>query len=513
MEKKYDCIIIGAGNAGLVAGLELAKNNKKVLILEKENAPGGVATSFKRGRFEFDASLHALGSFGNKEHPGEVYELFKKLGIVDKIGFVTIPEAFHVYSMNDNANYKLPFGIIEFMEQMEQYVPGSYDALKKFFVLAEESKEALSYIEEKKGNADMAYLKKNYPDFLKVSTHTVDKVFDAIGMPKKAQEILETYWVFLGSPASKVSFVHFATLAFSYIAHGAQLPLKKSYEISVVLAEEIERLGGKVKYASCVKEILFKEKKIAGVLLDNGAIYESEHVIANLSPTSVYGSLIPNQMVPKALKLTNSRVLGARGFSIFLGLNQSAKDLGLKDYSYYILENLDSNKEAQNRRSIKNSSSAVYVLNNVIPSCSPKGTTILEMSSFFMDDVFSKNVTEKNYFDMKSKIALNMINAFERTTGIVIKPYIEEIEIATPVTYARYTGHPDGVIYGYKGTGMDNLLPRLLSIESENFIPNLRLCGGFDVKLAGFSATYLSGDLSARLTLQDMIEEGEEEWN
>ena len=512
--EKFDCIIVGAGNAGLIAGLELAKKNKKVLVLEKGNTPGGMATSFKRGRFEFDTSLHYLEFFGTKEHPLELYDLFKKLGIVEKLGFTQLTESLHVYGIAENREYVFPFGIIEFMNKMEEYVPGSYDALKKFFVLAEESKEALSYIEQKNEKIDLNYLKKNFPDFLKVSTHTVDKVFDAISLPKKAQEILSSYWVYFGSPTSKLSFVHFAIFVFDFIAHGSEIPSKRGYEMSVLLAEEITNLGGKIKYLSGVKEILFKDKKIAGVLLDNDEIYESNHIIANLSPTYVYGSLIPLQMVPKeALQLTNSRVLGPRGFSIFLGLNQSAKDLGLTEYCYTLLESLDSTKEFQNHKSIKNRSSVVYVLNHAHPSCSIKGTTILEISSFFTDDVFSKNATEKNYFKLKSQVASSMIQAFENATGITITPYIEEIEIATPVTYARYTGHPDGAIYGYKATGMDNLLPRLLTMNNENYIPNLRFCGGFDVKLSGFGSTYLSGDLTARLTLEDMEKEGEEEWN
>lgn len=505
MDSKYDVIVIGAGNAGLVSALDLVKSGKKVLVLESNNAPGGFATSFTRGRFEFETSLQNFCDYGTQENPGKVYKLFSKLGIREKLEFSSVSSAFHVYSINENVNYQLPSGITAFIEKMESFVPGSSISLKKFFALAEETEEALTYLEENKGYIDQNYVKKNFVNFLKVSTHTVDKVLNVIKMPKKAQEILTTYWLNIGSPTSKLSFVHFATMVLSYITRGIQIPHKKSYQISLVLADEIEKLGGEIKYLSSVKEILFNDKKIVGVLLTTGKIYEANHIIANASPTMVYGNLIPKQIIPKnANKLTNSRVLGARGFTIYLGLNQSAKDLGLNEYNYYIVENINSEKEYQNRSSLKACGSLVTVLNNAIPSCSPKGTTIMQFTSLFMGDVFSKNITEKNYFATKSKIAENIIEAFENTTGIVIKPYIEEIEIATPLTFARYTGHPDGVIFGYKATGMDNLFPRMICMEEENYIPNLRFCGGFDIKLAGFHSTYLSGDLAAKLTLKDM---------
>ena len=44
-EKKpqsYDCIIIGAGHNGLAAGLVLARNGRRVLVLEKNNYVGGM---------------------------------------------------------------------------------------------------------------------------------------------------------------------------------------------------------------------------------------------------------------------------------------------------------------------------------------------------------------------------------------------------------------------------------------------------------------------------------------
>ena len=62
--KEFDYIVVGAGCAGLSASLELAVNDRKVLLIEQHNIPGGCATSFVRGRFEFDPSLHELCSDG-----------------------------------------------------------------------------------------------------------------------------------------------------------------------------------------------------------------------------------------------------------------------------------------------------------------------------------------------------------------------------------------------------------------------------------------------------------------
>ena len=48
MDEKFDCIIVGAGVAGLAAAMILARNNMKFLLIEKgefagsKNVSGGV---------------------------------------------------------------------------------------------------------------------------------------------------------------------------------------------------------------------------------------------------------------------------------------------------------------------------------------------------------------------------------------------------------------------------------------------------------------------------------------
>ena len=54
----FDVVIIGAGPAGLTAGYELSKSNKKVLVLEKKNQVGGLAETKIYGDYRYDIGPH-----------------------------------------------------------------------------------------------------------------------------------------------------------------------------------------------------------------------------------------------------------------------------------------------------------------------------------------------------------------------------------------------------------------------------------------------------------------------
>ena len=58
-----DIIIIGGGLGGLTTGALLAKEGRKVTVLEKNNIVGGGLQNFTRKGILFDTGMHMLGGF------------------------------------------------------------------------------------------------------------------------------------------------------------------------------------------------------------------------------------------------------------------------------------------------------------------------------------------------------------------------------------------------------------------------------------------------------------------
>ena len=506
--KQYDAVVIGAGNGGLVAAIRLLQGGAKTLLVEKHNLPGGFATSFKRGRFEFEASLHELNDFGTKDNSGDVRDLFDSLGVTDKIEWLQIPEAYRVFSREEKIDATMPFGKQAFIDKMEHYVPGSRPSMEKFFELAEEIRAAQAYSNSVNGKTDQKIMLSKYANFVRCGSYSVNEVLDSLKMPKKAKDILNAYWCYLGAHCDDLSFIHYASMVIRYITRGASMPKMRSHEISLAMVERIRELGGDVWFnTEAVKIFTGDDYGVEGVLLSNGEHIETRHVIANCAPHIVYGKMIDKVPV-QVIKETNARKLAGRGFTMFLGLNKSADELGIENHNYFLYDTMDTAKQYEIMKKIDtNCVQATVCLNRAYPECSPEGTCMMYFTTLYMSDDWG-NVKPEDYFRVKDKVANMMIDRFEQDTGAKIRDAIEEISVATPMTYARYCGHPEGGIYGYESQYWDGLTPRLLMMAEDHKTRGLRFAGGFSMRLSGYSSAYFSGDITGRQTVGDMKREG-----
>ena len=508
---KFDAVVIGAGNGGLAAACRLAKAGKKTLLIEQHNLPGGVASSFRRGRFEFETALHELCEFGSAENPGGCRQT-----IVDEFGldinWYMVPDNFRVITTARDGSpidATLPCGRENFINKMEEYVPGCRESVEKFFDLGAETLAAGKYMTASGGHPDSKLMQEKYPNFLRTAAYPVNRVLKALKMPDKAQDIMNTYWGYLGVDADHLSFMQYVNMVCLYVNHGAWIPEKTSNQLTTGLLERFRAMGGTAWFNCRAEEILFDAEEHVNGLRTTSGIVDTRYIICNANPTMAYANLVPQSIVPdRERKLAAARRYSARMFVVYMGLNKSAEELGLKDYSYFLPQSADSVKEYESLKRIETNKYNIALCYNVVnPKASPEGTCIVSLTTTYMEDCWSE-IDPKDYVKTKNKVASDMIDWFEEKTGIIIRPYIEEFEVATPWTFCRYASVPQGAAYGYELRDWDNMMPRMMMMREEYPIKGLRFCGAASIRGDGFNSAIFSGDMMGKLTLAQMKEEG-----
>ena len=352
---------------------------------------------------------------------------------------------------------------------------------------------------------------KEHPDFLKCANYPTAVVLRKLKMPLKAQKILSAYWCYMGVNMEDLEFGFYASLVHKYIVNAAYIPRYRSHELSVAMDKTIREHGGTILYNTLATRILMENGIPVGVETTHGTFY-ARHIIPDISPNAVFGDMMDGgRDLPEAhIRAVNARKFGGRGYCCYIGLNKTAEELGVTEYSYFISELSDTVKEQELAGTFReHPMQATICLNHAIPDCSPEGTCIMSFTTFFMKDIWS-DVTEKEYTAKKREVAVKLIRDFEKATGTSIMPYIEEIEIASPATLARYAMVPKGAMYAYSCGEGDGLMARLQMVAEDQRVKNIRFAGGYGPRLYGYSSTYMGGDMAVKWTMADMKEENYE---
>lgn len=486
----YDYIIVGAGMGGLSAGLNLAYNDNKVLIIEKNSLPGGLVSTFKRGRFEFDVSLYNLYDFGTEDNIGSIKRLFKKYGLdieVKPIFYNT-----RIKDINNNFDEVLKGDIDDIALKLEELNNGAMSTFKALIPVLEEIHQALMTMRKTSSK-----ITDKYPHFTKYINKTAYEGLLAFNLPKQTIEIIGHIWLDFGTPLTKLNFIDFADQLYKLLILKPVSLMNKNIDLALKMAIKFQDLGGKIFYRSLVKEIKLPANEDKMVILENGEKYYAKHIICDLSPRYVYQNLIKEEN-KKVNQKENARTLSPNGIVVYLGLNKSYQDLKLYNNHYYHFQTLDSQTNSKNMKNFFHSTFEAIVPNIDNENASPKNTTILVLKTFYTSNIFDE-ITMAKYYEAKDKLANDLITQFEEAFNIDISEYIEEMEIITPITISRYTNNVNGNMYGYARLGYDNSLHRFLSYEDEK-IPYISFVGGSSIFGNGvdnaiYSGYYITEDL------------------
>ena len=95
-----------------------------------------------------------------------------------------------------------------------------------------------------------------------------------------------------------------------------------------------------------------------------------------------------------------------------------------------------------------------------------------------------------------------MEDKFEEAFKIDIREFIEEIEVATPITIERYTNSINGSFYGYMAKGYDNPIHRLISYPDEE-VKDFSFVGASSLFGANVDNAFYSGYYVTKKLLEE----------
>jgi len=480
-----DVVVIGAGNAGLTAAASLQKAGLRTLLVERHNVPGGCGTSFRRGRFEFEVALHQLSGLGSSENPGPLRGVLDSLGVTDKLEFVEEHDLYRSVVPGSH-DVTIPADWDLALEILDSVFPGNRSALEKFFDLIR--RVTFWQIAAMRGTP----AEKIDPLLFRQGLRTLKDVLDEHFADPGLKNILGIYWTYLGQPPSALSFQDFALTIFAYFEFKPWHVRGGSQAMSTAILDVFLQEGGQVRFNTSVDRILTDRQKVIGVQLDDGVQVMTSDVVSNASLPITYGMLddVPG---PVREDLATRRI-GVSGFVLHMGLSATPAELGFTASTNFVNLDHDDDRTSASWNTLEAARGICVSNYDVAPiGFAPAGASHVSLMSLQYGDVWDK-IPPSDYHRAKYAYAETLLDVVEHMTP-GIRDVIEEVDVATPRTMARYLGHPGGAIYGYDQDRTESWLFR--NSERETHVPGLHLAGSW-AGIGGFEPTLEAGARVAR---------------
>ena len=457
-ESHYDAVIIGAGMSGLAAGIRLAHFGRRVCILERHNAPGGLNSFYSIAGRKFDVGLHAMTNFvapGVKGTP--LGKLLRQLRI-DRDEFALCPQK--------RSRIAFPECELRFTND--------------FAVLDAEVR--VKFPREAAGWARLVQLVRTFDDVAldarPMSARTV--VAEHIADPLLT-DILFCPVMYYGSGQERdMDFAQFVIMFKALYLEGFARPLDGVRVIIRVLLEKFRQSGGERRMKCGVTRIIEEKGRAARLILDDGSELTADHVISSIG-------------YPETLRLCGSAHeteaadnTGALSFvETITVFRESPATWGWGEDTIVFFNDSARFEYARARDQVDTRSGVICFPNNFDYGAKGLPEGLFRVTCLANYDQWAGLPEERYQADKK-----RWFEAIQRSARRFLPPVADDVlsrqlvttDMFTPRTVRKFTGHLQGAIYG---------APRKVR-DGRTHLTNLYLCGT-DQGFLGIVGAMLSG--------------------
>ncbi len=438
--KDRSVIIIGAGFAGLAAGIYGQINGYKTTIIEMHDKPGGLCTSWKRKGYTIDGCIHWLVGTNPRS---AMHDFWEEVGLIQGRKCIDMDQYIH-YECSDGRVLTFYCDINRLEKELIRFSPGDEDQIRKFIrgitlsMRFDMPSKNSSFTEKlfRKLRLYSTFLTKGreMQTWMKVT----GKEFAAGFKDPELRTAFDEIWI----PEFSIFFMFFA---FAYLHRkNAGYPLGGSMPMSEALEEQYKKLGGNLIYRKRVTKILTDKGKAAGVCLDDGQEYRSDIVISAADGYNTIFKMLEGKYADDKIKHIYDNWIPFHPL-LFIGLGVNRRfdeiPISVSGFSFPLREEVVIGDKTRSRLPVH--------LYHHDPSLAPEGrTTLTIMLDTSYDYWKNLHADKKEYENKKEEVSKTVISLLEqRFPGI--SSQVEMVDVATPVTFERYTGNWKGSFEGW----------------------------------------------------------------
>ncbi len=430
MEQK-SIIIIGAGVAGLSAGCYSQMNGYHTQIFElHDSQPGGLCTSWEREGYIIDGCLHWLvGS----SPANNFYHIWEELSAVQGRRMIDHDEFMRIEGAGGKV-FILYTDIDRLEQHMKELAPTDKEVIGEFI----EGIRACTRFDLPIQKTPELY---GPLDGLKL----LFKMFPSLKVMRKWKRIsVKDFAKSFSDPFLREAFPlsfdlpdfpmmgMLMTLAWMH-KKSAGYPIGGSLEFSRAIEQRYLDLGGEIHYRSPVSRILVENDQAVGVRLADGTEHRGDIIISAADGHSTIFDMLDGKYINDKIRGYYDKLpIFPPLVQVALGVARSFE--GLPHSIIYPLE------EPVTIAGQEHKSVGVEIY-NFDPTLAPPGKTVLKVM-FDSNYDYWKELSEdpEHYKAEKEKIADQVITMLDQHF-LGLAGQVEMCDVATPMTWERYTGN------------------------------------------------------------------------